>query len=928
MPRFQKTRHWISIPNFCRARTSDIVAVETVADKGESPTRSPTKFRNQASLLASIVLAAFSFSCSKSSTPRVIADIYLDAKTPGLVAVNLTVKNLDAKDPIRLDFDGPDEIMRTEHLSCTPPILQTRVRSEPHLSNTVMLHFNSIELNSAKLDELKCSYATHVGLQIVTPDSGGLPPRYGFASATSLAFSLQNLLPHLVSKSHGDLGADSTIQIHPNQYSLVATPRVIRTFSNGERGYEGEVIAGEFITTYLGHGQMSLDLCTSATPEPRLVQFLNTFLSSVAPLFVSPRRIRTVISVPTTALDAIFAQHSRNVIAMDLNPFTPERAMRLERTLILSLLTDEPGQRVLLRQDESWLYDALPLYYAIHAAGLSGLLDEQMLFYDLDQNERQSYLLLPLPLAMMYRESILSREYYTESKGIITLRGLDNLLRVRGHSLDESVTAFFRGVLPMSFRQRLNELLGSKQADEFWNKYIEESNLQLSIPALRFDPNVQLATTKPDSEFKFLLTGSIQGYLELCGCKVMQAGGAPRRTYFLRKNRRANSLIVDLGDFLVPSRFKPSDQIELLESAMQIELMRRTKYDAIALGFAEIEHLSEFYSELRNVNSITSANLRQTFGERLVSIQGHQIALIGWADKPANLTQYDNVAAVASREYGVTYDLESLIHQLTQVDARVEGIIVIGYVHPLSVDQLLRLPSKLIGIFSSYDGRDSSGRRYGTIGRRFVAYLGSLEYAVATANFSIAHDGTLTLNSIEQQMLNDTVPDDVGARHVLDQFYNSRAFIKTASQIDSGDIAARTPSSGNDAESYAGSFRCGSCHAEEYRQWKETPHAMAFRTLLHARREHAPGCLRCHVTGFAFRGGYSLSSPTESSQNVGCETCHGAGEAHSVGPSRNNIVRRPTFDTCRSCHSPERSDFDSDPDEYFRKVVHSSDGQD
>ena len=49
---------------------------------------------------------------------------------------------------------------------------------------------------------------------------------------------------------------------------------------------------------------------------------------------------------------------------------------------------------------------------------------------------------------------------------------------------------------------------------------------------------------------------------------------------------------------------------------------------------------------------------------------------------------------------------------------------------------------------------------------------------------------------------------------------------------------------------YTGAGACAPCHPAETGQWKSTPHASAYATLLSRRRQGVPGCFACHVTGY------------------------------------------------------------------------------
>jgi hypothetical protein len=83
---------------------------------------------------------------------------------------------------------------------------------------------------------------------------------------------------------------------------------------------------------------------------------------------------------------------------------------------------------------------------------------------------------------------------------------------------------------------------------------------------------------------------------------------------------------------------------------------------------------------------------------------------------------------------------------------------------------------------------------------------------------------------------------------------------------------------------YVGSAKCKSCHKEAYRVWQASPHARAYETLEKARRpslrQYDGECVACHVTGFAYNGGFSDEKATPHLKDNGCENCHGPGSLH------------------------------------------------
>ena len=105
-------------------------------------------------------------------------------------------------------------------------------------------------------------------------------------------------------------------------------------------------------------------------------------------------------------------------------------------------------------------------------------------------------------------------------------------------------------------------------------------------------------------------------------------------------------------------------------------------------------------------------------------------------------------------------------------------------------------------------------------------------------------------------------------------------------------------------EGYSGSEVCGVCHGVEYDTWQLTTHASAFDTLVTHAANTDPECVGCHVVGFGETGGFEISPPTPTLEDVGCESCHGRGGPH-LSPEFRAL---PSYEsTCVGCHDTKHS---------------------
>jgi hypothetical protein len=489
-------------------------------------------------------------------------------------------------------------------------------------------------------------------------------------------------------------------------------------------------------------------------------------------------------------------------------------------------------------------------------------------------------------------------------------------------ALDSVVASFFHQLIPLSFLQTLKLHLGWRRAALFWQQHVLAESVSLPVrEALKLVGTQSQQVASGKSVAHVLLTGGLRGEIELCGCKVNQSGGAARRMTYINSHRTGDTVLLDLGDFLTPTRVDPPDSIMQLESSLQLELMVKSRYDAIALGYAELMYLS-MMERLRDLPKLTSANVPGIGNPDYLSIGGRRIAIWGWMDQPA-LRKYENLLWLAAKKNAVTFDQTVLIDKLNRTSDAVDGIIVIGAVHPLTVRAILKKSSKVVAVLSTYAGDGGDRRRSGYVGKTFVAFWPHGSQAVGTLEVNV-HDDSLFLSSMKHKNLDDSVPDDVKTKARLDRFFNSPEFQQTLSGLDT----LPAPNSGTEPhdyapkKKYAGSLECVGCHKAQYNQWRGTHHATAFSTLLRLRRNHNPDCVRCHVTGFGASDGYSVSRPSRQMENVGCEACHGPGSLHAANPFDGKILRSPLLLTCQGCHDERHSDFSSNPQGYYARAIH------
>jgi len=147
--------------------------------------------------------------------------------------------------------------------------------------------------------------------------------------------------------------------------------------------------------------------------------------------------------------------------------------------------------------------------------------------------------------------------------------------------------------------------------------------------------------------------------------------------------------------------------------------------------------------------------------------------------------------------------------------------------------------------------------------------------------------------------LDQNMPEDPA---LLELYIEYLARVEDAVEQILASIPENVPRRGG---SYVGADACAGCHEVEAHNWAGTHHASAFDIIRELNQDYNVECIRCHVTGFGYLGGFRLETVTPAMADVQCESCHGAGADHVAEPllPYGGPVPEPI---CRTCHEASR----------------------
>jgi len=407
------------------------------------------------------------------------------------------------------------------------------------------------------------------------------------------------------------------------------------------------------------------------------------------------------------------------------------------------------------------------------------------------------------------------------------------------------------------------------------------------------------------------LTAESQGFLETCGCKLSNGGGAARRAQALAELRAARPelALVELGDFSPVELGRPGlDPLVERERGLGLELMGRLGYDAVLVGPDELySGARDLVAELAGADLPVVASGLEIDGRRPFP----SFARLERAGLRIGLAAYEEILEYGqlreAREHHLarthfTQTLDELTQRIARERAGVDLMVVAGCMTPRSLralcDPALGVDLVLLRGYLAYPRLP---RAAGFEGDTAVVACQGGKTGIDLVELGLSGSGRVRAVEHSVIELPETMAGDADVRARLDEFYAS-----TAPSSDA--VEPLFAWDAWHAGEYVGSAACADCHAEEHAAWRATPHATALHTLVDARREHNAKCVACHVVGLGTETGWDFERPAPELAGVGCEVCHGAGADHARDPRAGNVRRSPSQQVCLECHDEKHSE--------------------
>jgi hypothetical protein len=466
-------------------------------------------------------------------------------------------------------------------------------------------------------------------------------------------------------------------------------------------------------------------------------------------------------------------------------------------------------------------------------------------------------------------------------------------------------------------------------------------------------------------ELAIVLSGEQRGYLQPCGCSRPQLGGMARRYNFIQSLKRRGWPVaaVDLGD-LAPAGNSPQKMLKYVTAMKGLD---RMGYAAVSVGQNElamplIEALGN-YTLNNPTPHVLAANLSQEGPGRIFRGLLHSWEILSPKGGPrvgvTALLGASVVQKVKDPSLQLVPRLRPLLGELR--DQKVDWVLLL-YQGSLAEaracaafcarcrqeDPTLPAVRAILCLSGEEDEPPGMPDR---VGATLIIHLGHKARYVGVLGVFRSSD-TQQPWELRYQLV--PIGEEYETKEGEEVSNPLLALMEDyAREVQRGNYLAKYPRSLHPVQvafpdrepEYVGSEACRDCHQEEYRVWKNSAHAHAYRSLENARRpslrQYDGECVICHVVGFAYKTGFSNEKDTPHLKNVGCENCHGPGSAHIARPRDKKLqalmnpwkqpaqeapqarrIRELQMDKfCQSCHDID-NDVHWDFDQKWPKIVH------
>jgi hypothetical protein len=425
-----------------------------------------------------------------------------------------------------------------------------------------------------------------------------------------------------------------------------------------------------------------------------------------------------------------------------------------------------------------------------------------------------------------------------------------------------------------------------------------------------------------------------------CGC-ADKLGGLGRRKTVIDQCEYPR-VVVEVGGFT-----KGSSKFETLKTNTLLKTYNAMNYAVINVGNTEYRLGKDVMDGFQKISKapFISANLADEKYNliyapyKVIDVSGLKIGFLG-------LTSSDYIKDEVKKGYRVLDINKQAAKLVPELRKKCDILVVLASARDNEIEKMASTVTGIDVILGGLTYNHSENDKPTKVAKTIVHKNGSLGKYVGRLRLDLQTSSPIKIKNYEgfNQPLGREIKDDSQVAAILKEYttiqkttdftktddgktsdtgFESDQFPKPASEGSTGQDTLTQPSMG-----YTSALSCIPCHPSIYKEWRNTPHANAFRTLAEEKEDKNPQCYGCHTVGYKL-GGFESFEDTPDFISVQCESCHGHGAGHIKamkdkslpGPGITKIVPEMF---CTKCHN-EEWDPDFKMEEKLQLIDHGKD---